>query len=171
MDKWEFYPIKALSMAPLIMVTFRQCLPSTLGRRGRASTSSSACGHLLGLDESFSRMISSIISRSNLFTLWTTSQVYNSISSEWRHPQQLRLEASSRSRNGGWTDARMGWVGQPGPTSARFSRPFLCVCPLIILDLIPLIVSFWRCYPHDQDRGSSRMKSDLYNLVIGDDPS
>jgi hypothetical protein len=84
-------PIKALSMASLIMVDASNCVFLQLqGHRGRASMSSSACGRLLRLDESFSRMISSILAQSNLFALWTISVVFISIHSEWRHPQQLR---------------------------------------------------------------------------------
>jgi hypothetical protein len=37
-------------------------------------------------------MISSILSRSNLSALWTTSWVYSIVSSEWWHPHRLRVE-------------------------------------------------------------------------------
>jgi hypothetical protein len=82
------------------------------GCYGRASTSSSACGCLLVLDESFSRMISSILSRSNLSALWTTSRVYGSVSSEWRRPPRLRVGASSCSRKRG-SNRRTNGVGRP----------------------------------------------------------
>jgi hypothetical protein len=106
------------------------------GCYGRSSTSSSACGRLLVLDESFSRMISSILSRSNLSALWTTSRVYGSVSSEWRRPPRLRVGSSSCSRKRGRTDERMGWDDRPGPTWTLFGRPFLRVGPLVTLDLI-----------------------------------
>jgi hypothetical protein len=51
----KFNPIKALSMASLIMVDAPDSVFLQLqGCHGRASMSSSACGRLLGLDESFS---------------------------------------------------------------------------------------------------------------------
>jgi hypothetical protein len=112
------------------------------GHRGTGWTSSSTCGRLLGPDESFSRMISSIICRSNLSTLWMTSRVYGSISSKWQHPPQLRVEASSCSRKGGpnWRKNGVGrptWADWHGPTSTWFDHPFPHVCPLVVTTRLP----------------------------------
>jgi hypothetical protein len=53
----------------------------------------------------------------------------------------------------------------------RFGPIFLPAAHLCILDFPPWFVSFWGRHPRDQDRGSSRMKFELYVLVLGDDPS
>jgi hypothetical protein len=63
-------------------------------------------------------------------------------------------------------------AGQSRPILGRFGPIFpprgsywhFGLCPHDCL-------SFWGRHPRDQDRGSSGMKSELYVLVLGDDPS
>jgi hypothetical protein len=43
---------------------------------------------------------------------------------EWRCLEGFRVEDPSGARKGGRTDPRSGPAGRPGPTSARFGRPF-----------------------------------------------
>jgi hypothetical protein len=63
------------------------------------------------------------------------------------------------------------WVGWPRPFLGRFGPVFLPAAHLHILDLAPLIFVILSRHPHDQDRGSFRMKYELYVLVLGDNPS
>jgi hypothetical protein len=107
-------------------------------------------------------MISSILSRSNLSALWTTSWVYSIVSSEWWHPHRLRVEHLHAQEKGGRTDIRMGWADRPGPSSPRFSSPFLHVGPIIVLDLIP-----FNCFI----LALSSPRSRYGVLVLRDDPS
>jgi hypothetical protein len=59
-----------------------------LGCRGRASTSSSTCGCLHGLEQPFSRMISLL---SFLYSLWTASRVNGSLPANGGVPTYLGL--------------------------------------------------------------------------------
>jgi hypothetical protein len=74
----------------------------------------------------------------------------------------------NRARNPLGRSERAGW---PRPFLGRFGPIFLPVAHLGILDFPPWFVSFWGRHPRNQDRGSSHMKSELYVLVLGDDPS
>jgi hypothetical protein len=63
-------------------------------------------------------------------------------------------------------------AGRPRPFLGRFGPIFFSAAHLGIFGLFPLdLCHFWGRHPRDQDRGSSRMKSKLYVLVLGDDPS
>jgi hypothetical protein len=117
---------------------FKRCLPSTPGHYGRASTSSFSCVRLLGLDEFISRIISSILSWSNLSALWTASGVLNFVNSEWQRSQQLRVEAYSRSRNGRPNRHRK-WVGRP-LGSTRLGPLWL---GLVAPSSVWVLLSFW----------------------------
>jgi hypothetical protein len=103
------------------------------GHCGRASTSSSTCGRLLGLDESFSQTISSILYQYNLSTMWTTSQVYSFVSHEWLRVEfTLKMKRGSNRHTNGV--GRMPLADWPGPNLAWFGRPFLHVDALFIFD-------------------------------------
>jgi hypothetical protein len=85
MDKIEYYPIKVLNMAPLIMVM----LPAV-------SSFFSTCGCFLRVERSFSRTISLL----SLACGWPLG-ANGSLSCEWRHLHELRVEGSSGATKGG----------------------------------------------------------------------
>jgi hypothetical protein len=142
MDKWEDYPIKALSIAPLIMVT----LPTV-------SSFSSGCV-VVGPRRSPPLVVAyfessdpprewSLSSPSFLACGWPLSRMALSLY-EWRHPQRLRVTSSSRSVNGGPNWRRDGpgwpaWANRPKPISARSGCPFAHVGRLDIFHFAPFI--------------------------------
>jgi hypothetical protein len=61
---------------------------------------------------------------------------------EWRRLQGFRVEDPSVQGKGGRTDPRSGlgwpaWADRPGPTSARFDRPFAPVGPHAFMHFAP----------------------------------
>jgi hypothetical protein len=136
------------------------------GCRGRTSTSSYTCGCLIGLDWSFPRMIFLL---SNLYLLWMTSWANGSLCECWC-PQLFSVVSSSRSRNGGRTDAGMARAADPSPLWPGSVAPSSTWVLLTFCTWTLLIASFWRCHPHIKDRGSSRMKSGPSPLILRDAP-
>jgi hypothetical protein len=122
MDKWEYYPIKVLDMAPLIMVTLLT-----------ASSFFSTCGCFLWVERSFSRTISLL----SLACGWPLA-VNGSLSCEWRCLHKLRVEGSLGARKGGpnrppkWArpvvQAHLGLVRSP--LRSRGSSFIYALCPL-----------------------------------------
>jgi hypothetical protein len=140
-------------MASLIMVDSPNSVVLQLwGHCDSASTSSFACGRLLGLDEYFSCVFSSILYQSNLSALWSmfgclfvslrSGSTASNLGFKHLHAQEM----------GGRIDARRGWAVRPGPTVLRplwphFVTPF---SPWLILSFwifAPLFVSFWLYRP------------------------
>jgi hypothetical protein len=61
---------------------------------------------------------------------------------DWRCLQGFRVENPSGARKGGRTGHRSGlgwpaWADRPGPSSARFGRPFAPVGPHVIMHFAP----------------------------------
>jgi hypothetical protein len=120
MDEKGDYPIKVLDIAPLIMVSLlhERVLPSRwlISLRRSYSSLSLACGWPPGANVS--------------------------LPVEWRRLQGFRVENPSGARKGGRTDhwsglGRLAWADRPGPTSARFGRPFAPVDPHVIMYFAP----------------------------------
>jgi hypothetical protein len=62
-----------------------------------------------------------------------------SLSCEWRHLHELRVEGPSGARKGGGTDPRSGsgrpaWADRPRPIPTRFGRPFAPVGPHVFMN-------------------------------------
>jgi hypothetical protein len=103
-----------------------------------------------------------------LSSLWTASWA-NGSPLNVGAPTCLGLHRLHAQEMGGRTDDRMGQAGRPRPTglspfwpsSAAPSLPWVL---LTLCTLPPSIASFWRCHPHVQDRGSSRMKFGLLHF-------
>jgi hypothetical protein len=66
---------------------------------------------------------------------------------------------------------RSDQAGQPKPFLGQFGPVFLPMAHLHILHLAPFTCVILRSSSRDQDKGSCRMKSELYVLVLGEDPS
>jgi hypothetical protein len=129
MDKWEDYPIKVLGMAPLIMVT----LPTL-------SSFFSTCECFLRVGWSSSEDPPPL--SLSLACGWPLD-ANGSLSCEWRHLQELRVEAPSGARKGGpngpWNWARLAGLGRPAqahpglawsPLRSRGSSCIYALCPL-----------------------------------------
>jgi hypothetical protein len=172
MDKWEVYPIKVLSMAPLVMVTLPMLSSLSSGGvvAGPRHPPPLVVTSLDSIDPSREWSLSSptfLPSGQPLrwMTLSANGDTHTDFGLHHLHPQEI----------GSQTDAGIGQAGSPGPTDPSLLRPS-SVAPSSTWVLLPfctwtpLIASFWRHHPHVQDRGSSRMKSDLYTLVLGDVP-
>jgi hypothetical protein len=171
MDKWEVYPIKVLSIALLIMVTL--LIVSSFNYGGTVAGPQRPLPLVVGSLDSMN------LSRKRSLQ-FSTSTTYLPCGRPLRYialSLTNGLGLSSRSRwKGGRTDTRMGWVGCPWPIGLGPIWPG-SVAPSSMLMLssssteYPLIMSFWCHHPRDQDRRPSRMNSDLYVLVLEDDPS
>jgi hypothetical protein len=126
MDEWEYYPIKVLIMAPLIMVSLPTVSSffSTRGcfLRGGWSPSedppplSLACGWPSGANDSSPR----VGGASGLLGL------------KILRGQGKRDRTGARTRLG-----RPAWADWPGPSSARFGRPFCSVDPYALMYFAP----------------------------------
>jgi hypothetical protein len=97
---------------------------------------------------------------------YRTDEVFSTCSSR-NFPRLTSTNRSALWQDGG--SKKMGWPAQAlsGPVRAHLpprgsSWHF---------GFSPWFVSFWGRHPRSQDRGSSRMKSELYVLLLGDDPS
>jgi hypothetical protein len=99
----------------------------------------------------------------SLSSLWTASRANGSPSANGGASTYLGLNHLHAQEMGGRTDVGMGQAGRPGPTGPGPFWPS-SVAPshtwalLTFCTLPPPIASFWRCHPHIQDEGSSRMK-------------
>jgi hypothetical protein len=125
MDKWEYYLIKVLDMAPLIMVT----LPTV-------SSFFSTCGCFLRDGQSSSEDLPPL----SLACGWPLS-ANGSLYCEWRRLHELRVEDPSGAKTG-WTDARTGpgrpaWANRPRPIPAQLGRPFAPVGPHAFMHFAP----------------------------------
>jgi hypothetical protein len=127
MDKWEYYPIKVLDIAPLIMVTL-STVPSLF----------STCGCFLRVERSSSEDLPPL----SLACGWPLS-VNGSLLYEWRRLHRLRVEDPSGARKGGpnrpWEWAKPAGLGRPAqahsspvrlPLRSRGSSCIYALCPI-----------------------------------------
>jgi hypothetical protein len=150
MDKWEVYPIKALSMAPLIMVT----LPIVSSFSSGGAVAGPRCppplvvASLDSIDPSHEWSLSSPTSLPCGLPLRRMAMspaigsTHNDLGLHHLHSQEM----------GGRTDARRGWAGRPGPIGPDPLR-LGSVSPSsmwVLSSFWPwtaLIASFWQCLP------------------------
>jgi hypothetical protein len=167
MDKWEFYPIKVLSIAPLIMVTlptvssfsFRDVV---VGPR-HPPTLVVASLDLIDLSREWS--FSSLTSISCGWPLGRMAPSANAGAHNFLVLYHLHAQEM-----GGRTDAGMARAADPSPLWPGSVAPSSTWVLLTFCTWTLLIASFWRCHPHIKDRGSSRMKSGPSPLILRDAP-
>jgi hypothetical protein len=121
-------------------------LPHQGARHGTVENGDASDGvflllHLWVLPSSWAILLTNDLP-SLLSSLWMASWANGSLSCEWRHLQQLRVEGSRVQEKGGRTDPQSGpgrpaWADWPGTIPARFGRPISPVGPHVFMHFAP----------------------------------
>jgi hypothetical protein len=142
------------------------------GCRGTASTSSFTCGRFLGLERSFSRMISLLFF---LPMLWTTFRANGSLYANGSAHTYLGLHHLHAQEMGNRTTSGMGHAGRSGLTGPGPSRPGSVTpsLPWVLLTFCTLPLQlhyFGDVILTSKIDGLLAWSSAFYTLILGDVP-